>query len=150
MSGPANTRFAIAVHLLTLLANSGNEPVGSDVAAASIGANPVHVRRVVAYLRRADLVTSKAGVGGGIQLAYEPADITLTEVWDAVEGDEPVVAVHQGANPKCEVGRGITRTLEGLSARATDAVRAELADVTIADVLAETLATPRVRRTASR
>ena len=85
MSGPANTRFAIAVHLLTLLANSGDEPVGSDVAAASIGANPVHVRRVVAYLRRADLVTSKAGVGGGIQLAYEPADISLTEVWDAVD-----------------------------------------------------------------
>ena len=53
MSRPANTQFAVAVHVLTMLAGLPRELQTSEVMAASVGSNPVHIRRVLARLRKA-------------------------------------------------------------------------------------------------
>lgn len=134
MSGPANTRFSVAVHVLTLLADRPGRAVGSDLAASSVGSNPVHIRRVMANLRRAGIVTSRAGAGGGWALHRPPTEITMADVWDAVHGDEPVMSLHPEPNPACRVGEQIGAALDDLSARATVAVRSTLAETTLAQV----------------
>src|SRR5438045_2364405 len=90
--------------MLTLLGGSPDDVLSSEVLAGSAGSNPVHVRRVLAHLRGAGLVSSRPGVHGGGRRAGDPSRITLADVWRAVRGEDPILGLH-GANPACTVGR---------------------------------------------
>jgi Rrf2 family protein len=136
---PTNTQFAVAVHVLTLLAGQPGEVLSAERLAGSVGANPVHVRRVLGSLRRAGLVTSQPGARGGWQLD-EPAEVaTLADVWRAVQGDDPLLGLH-GAAPECAVGQRIQRALSDVDRRAARAVEEELARTTIEEVARDTRA----------
>jgi Rrf2 family protein len=137
MTRPANTQFAVAVHVLTMLAGLPRELQTSEVMAASVGSNPVHIRRVLGRLREAGFVTSRPGRRGGWQLLRTPEETTLADVWRVINGDDPVLGVHE-ATPECDVSRRIHSNLEDIDRRALAAVEAELAATTLADLAAET------------
>jgi Rrf2 family protein len=136
MAGPTNTQLALGAHLLTLLAGSPGQILSAETMSESTRANPVHSRRVLGQLRRAGLVASRPGPRGGWQLTGDPAGITLADVWDAVHGDAPVLGLH-GADPDCPVGREIQSSLVALDRQVAAAVRAELAQHTIAQLVAQ-------------
>jgi Rrf2 family protein len=138
VSGPTNTQFAVAVHLLTLLASLPDVVQSSEEMAGSVGANPVHVRRVLGRLRTSGLVASRPGVHGGWRLVRDPDEVTLGEVWRVLQGDEPLLAIHDGANPECPVGREIQGTLTEIARRAAAAVEGELEQTTVGDALRAT------------
>lgn len=133
---PASTRFPVAVHALCLLALHHPEPVTSDAMAASMNTHPVVARRVCGLLRRAALVDSTVGVGGGWTLRRDARDIDLATVATAVGRDSPPAVSGRGPNPACTVGRGITRALAVVLADAEAAREAQLRTVSVADVLA--------------
>ncbi|WP_172384122.1 Rrf2 family transcriptional regulator [Streptomyces sp. MNP-20] len=140
----ANSRMTVATHALTWMAlvcpKRPDGIVTSDEIAASVNTNPVVIRRTLGGLRDAGLVVSQRGQGAGWRLAREPGAITLRDVYLAVEPD-PLLALHASApNRKCPVGRGIPPVLRGAYDRAEEAMKAELAEVTVADVLKETVA----------
>lgn len=137
MARPTSTHVAVAVHVLTYLAGTESEAraVSSDELALSANVNPVHVRRVLGPLRKAGLVSSRSGAHGGWALARPAEEITVAEVWELVRGDEPVLGLH-GPNPACPVGRSVQESLVELDARARQAVVAELAHVTVAQLAA--------------
>lgn len=137
MPHPANTQFAVAVHALTLLAYEPEGPQSSEQMAASIGANPVHVRRVLGRLRAVGLVDSRPGPHGGWSLRRNPATIQLGEIWRTVSGGGHILGLH-AANPDCPVGREVQATLRSIDRHATDALAAELDRTTVADVIAAT------------
>lgn len=138
MAGPTNTQFAVAVHVLTLLAGSSSE-LASGVLAGSAGANPAHVRRVLGQLRRAGVVASRPGACGGWRLVQDAGTVTLGDVWRVVRGEDPLVGIH-GAAPGCPVGQRIDRALRDVERRAAVAVERELARTTLEDLAAETRA----------
>ncbi|CAA9534022.1 MAG: hypothetical protein AVDCRST_MAG30-4042 [uncultured Solirubrobacteraceae bacterium] len=139
MARPTNTQFAVAVHVMTLLAGTPDEVLSSELLAGSANANPVHVRRVLGALRRAELVRSRPGVHGGWQLERAAGTVTLAEVWRAVQGDDPLLGLH-GAAPECSVGQRIQRALGDVDRRAARAVEDELARTTIGDLADDTRA----------
>lgn len=130
-----NTQFAVAVHLLTLLASEPEHPRSSDEMAVSVRANPVYVRRVLGQLRTQGIVESRPGPHGGWQLRRNPTEVRLGEVWRSVNHDEHVLAIH-GPNPDCPVGCRMTNALTDLDRRAAAALNAELDRTTIADLAA--------------
>jgi len=138
----ANSRLTIAVHALAWLAlaqRRGYPQLTSDQVAASVNTNPVILRRSLGDLRRAGLVTVRAGAGAGWSLARAPADITLLQVYEAVE-QEPLFALHRTEpNLECPVGHGIRPSLEHVYRGIEHALRAELARTSVADVLRQTL-----------
>lgn len=134
MSGSANTQFAVAAHVLTMLAGLPRELQTSEAMAASVGSNPVHIRRILARLREAGLVASRPGPHGGWQLLVAPEETTLADVWRVINGDHPVLGVHE-ADPNCEVGQQIQAKLESVDRRALAAVEAELDSTTIASLV---------------
>lgn len=140
MSNP-NTQFAVAVHSLTLIAALPEELLTSATIAASTGSNPVHVRRVLGQLRETGLVASRPGPRGGWRLLRPAEQISLGEIWEATNGSEPILGLHQ-ANPDCEQGRQIQLRLEHLDRLALAAVVSELETRTLADLAAGTLSTP--------
>jgi Rrf2 family protein len=138
MSGPTNTQFAIAVHVLTMLAGLPRGLQTSETMAASAGANPVHIRRVLGRLREAGFVASRPGPHGGWQLLRTPEATTLGDVWRVMNRDAPILGVHE-ADPSCDVGQRIQADLEGIDRRALAAVEAELERTTLADLAAPAL-----------
>ncbi|MEI5100162.1 Rrf2 family transcriptional regulator [Streptomyces sp. PmtG] len=139
----ANSRMTVATHALTWMAlvcpKRPDGIVTSDQIADSVHTNPVVIRRTLGSLRDAGLVVSQRGQGAGWRLAREPEAITLRDVYLAVEPD-PLLALHPSTpNQKCPVGRGIPPVLRGAYDRAEEAMKAELAGVTVADVLKETV-----------
>jgi Rrf2 family protein len=129
-----NTQFAVGVHMLTLLADRGPELLSSADMAASADANAVYVRRVLGRLREAGIVSSRPGVGGGWGLVRDPADVTLGDVWRAIQADDRLLGLHQ-VNPRCEVGQAIQRHLAAIDRRASAAVQSELDRITVAEML---------------
>jgi Rrf2 family protein len=140
-----SSRFAFAVHVLALLSLQEGVPLSSEMIAGSVNTNPALIRRLLTMLAEAGLTTSQLGAGGGALLARAPHDITLLEIYHAVE-DAQVLAMHrEEPNPACMVGRNIQVVLRGIIDEAQQAMEASLAGRTLADATAEVIKTERLR-----
>lgn len=102
-----NTRFATAIHIMTLLAKSPQEWLTSEWMAGSINVNAVIVRKELSVLREAGLIASRQGKEGGSQLAKNADQITISEIYRAVKNTEVLGKKNQNPNPACSVGKEI-------------------------------------------
>lgn len=134
-----NSRFAVSVHILTVLASRTGQLLTSEAIAEQVNTNPAVVRRLVGVLQKAGLVGSKLGPGGGLNLAREAAGISLNCVYAAVKEDGTNLLVPEKvvSSPSCDFARDIMGSLEGTCQKAEQALLAELRQTTIADVLAQ-------------
>lgn len=132
-----NCRFAVAVHVASVLALHPEQPSTSDWIASSVNTNPVVIRRILSALAKAGLVQSIRGSAGGSLLARDPAAITLLDIARAVEEEEEPALHHQPPNPACPVGRNIQPVLVAVLTRAEAAREAVLAGTTLSEVLGQ-------------
>ena len=130
-----NSRFAVAVHILTLLEKSGGKPVTSERMAGSINTHASLVRRMLGTLAASGLTTSQMGAGGGALLARAASTITLGDVYRAVQAGELFRLPGEQPNPMCPVGRNIQAALSIHFSNGERALEQELSRSTIADVL---------------
>ncbi|TYP71245.1 Rrf2 family transcriptional regulator [Paenibacillus methanolicus] len=132
-----NSRFAVAVHILTLLEYASDQRMSSEMIAGSVNTNPVVIRRIIGQLNRAGLIATSPGVAGA-SLTRNASAITLLDVYAAVqqENRDDLFAIHDNPNPACQVGRNIQGALERSFKEAQTAMEQELARTTIADLSA--------------
>ncbi len=109
-----NTRFATAIHIMTLLAKSPQDWLSSDFIAGSINVNPVIVRKEMGVLREAGLIESRKGKEGGCRLSKNSDLIRISEIYAAIKNSEILGKKNQNPNPKCNVGKDINQNLESL------------------------------------
>ena len=102
-----NTRFATALHIMTILGSKPAEWHTSDWLAASINVNPVVVRKEISILRESGLVESKKGKEGGCRLGKKLDEIYISDIYLAVKNSEVLGKKNQHPNPQCEVGKTI-------------------------------------------
>ncbi len=131
----ANSQFSMAVHVLTMLACSGEEKIKSDYVAGSVNTNPVVIRRLLGQLNQANLVISQTGATGGTRLARYPEEITLAEIYKAVSCGE-VFALHaKSPNQDCPIGKNIEAVLCNLQKEMDKSVDQTLSRYTLASVI---------------
>ena len=131
----ANSQFAIAVHILTVLAKAGEKNnVKSDYIAASVNTNPVVIRRLLGDLSQAHLVISQTGANGGTRLAKCPNLINLADVHKAISCGK-TFALHRQTNDNCPIGKNIQCVLEKLQMEINDVVEAKLAQFSLQSFL---------------
>ena len=130
------SRFAIGVHILSLLGTDPNGGNTSEWMAGSIGVNAVVVRNVTGMLRRAGIVRTQQGVAG-TQLAKPLSEITLFAVYQAVDAvaEGELFAVHANPNPQCPVGANIQTALQNVFEDAQRAMEMRLASVTMEQIV---------------
>ncbi|GAA4607806.1 Rrf2 family transcriptional regulator [Actinoplanes octamycinicus] len=130
--------MTIAAHALAwleLARRRGKPWLTSDEVAASVNTNPVILRRSLGDLRKAGLVKARRGAGAGFALARPAEEITMFDVWAAVDR-EPLLALHHSEpNRECPVGRGIQPVLTDVYDDASEAFGAALRRRTIAGML---------------
>ncbi|HMJ08931.1 MAG TPA: Rrf2 family transcriptional regulator [Pyrinomonadaceae bacterium] len=131
----ANSQFSVAVHVLTMLANSRDGYVKSDYLAGSVNTNPVVVRRLLGQLSHGNLVVSHTGASGGTRLSRCPEDINLAEVYNSVSCGEVFALPSKSPNQDCPVGKNIEAVLCRLQKEIDRTVGEKLSQFTLADVM---------------
>lgn len=127
-------KTAVAVHILTCLMKfRGEYKMTSEFLAGSTGVNAVIIRQLLGRLKSAKLVTVSAGIGGA-ELARPPSDISLWDVFEAVEDREELFALHRNPNPLCPVGRVISARLESAFTRVRAAFSGEMKSIHLSDI----------------
>lgn len=131
----SSSRFIVAIHALSVLAsNAGRGPVCSSIIACSVHTNPVVIRRLMSELERAALVKSTAGRTGGFELSKPAGDITLADVYEAVE-DDTVFRSHKiGADSECPIAKQLMSILSTPLRSAEKALMDSLGLTTLQDV----------------
>jgi len=143
-----SSRFAVAVHILSLMAWSEDEPLKSEQVAQSVNTNPVVIRRMLCELAQDKLVVSQTGSTGGSRLARKPEQITLLDVYRAVECPRVFSLHRQHPSRRCPVGVSIGAVLKEVRGEIDSAVEQVLATITIRDVVGRLK--PCVSRSASK
>jgi Rrf2 family protein len=133
-----SSRFVIGIHVLAILARAqGRTPVCSSFIAQSVNTNPVVIRRLMASMEQHALVKSLAGRKGGFVLARHPKDITLQEIFRALEGSELFRMHGREPSKDCPVGACIARVVSKPLKLAEQAMNSALARTTLSDVVAD-------------
>jgi Rrf2 family protein len=131
----SNSQFAVAVHILAMLAGNSDENVKSECIAGSVNTNAVVIRRLLCDLQHAKLVVSQKGATGGTKLAKKAGEISLDEVYAAVSPGEVFSLHRQKPNQGCPVGKNIESVLCHLQKDIDGVIEAKLAAFTLADVI---------------
>src|SRR5271168_2183937 len=139
-----STRFAVGVHLLTALAANPGKVLRSEDMADSANTNPVVVRRLFSLMTGAGLIRARLGPGGGFELARAASDITLRDVFTALESRDLFTEHRSPPSASCPVGAHILPVLREATAPAVEALQEELSRATIADLAGAVL--PRSRQ----
>ena len=132
-----SSRFTIAVHTIILIETMKNEmKVTSDLIASSVNVNPVVIRRILQQLKKAGIIQVKRG-SGGADLARDPEDITLLDVYNAVESIEEgqLFHFHENPNELCPVGRNIHRIMDARLQEIQKAMEDKMRMMTIKEIM---------------
>lgn len=129
-----NSRVAVAIHILALIASKPHDDLPSDYIASSVNTNPVVIRRILGMLRKAGLIRTSVGKAGAA-LTRPPSMISLLDVYRAVEPTSELFAVHENPNPHCPVGKKINAVLDEAFHGAQTALERKLAVQNMQDVM---------------
>lgn len=143
----ANSKFAVATHILTALAYLASNPdphhcsgradglISSDTIALSVNTNPVVVRRLLSQLSKAGIVDSHLGKQGGVRLARLASEISLLDIYNAL-GEGPLFTHNPNTpNPNCPVSLKIKTIIQPVFDTLTDAVQRRLAGISLQHIL---------------
>ena len=133
----ANTQFSIAVHLMLALGYGGGQQATSGELASSINTSPSFVRRILAKLSKAHLVSTTTGKSGSCLLAKRAEDISLLEIYKAVDAPQTFVIHDYPVQNSCRVSCNIEAVMQKVLTKAQKSFEGSLGKTTLAEVIAD-------------
>lgn len=128
------SEFTIAVHALVFL-NHKATVYSSEGLANNVCTDAARIRKVMAKLKKADLVKTKEGVDGGYMFHRDSKDVNLAMIADALQ--TPFVTVSwKSGNPhlSCLISSGMAGVMDELYGDLDQCCRERLSHITIADL----------------
>lgn len=125
--------FVVAVHAAVFLYHNDAEKSSQEIA-RNVCTNPARVRKIMAKLEKAGIVTARSGNGGGYALATG-GGTTLREILRAV-GDRAVSAWWRSGSldMDCQIASGMAAVLDGVRDELETACEAELETITLREM----------------
>ena len=130
-----DTKFSAALHILIYISET-DKVVYSELLAQSVNTNSSHIRKIIALLKKGELIDSQQGKTG-ITLTKETKDITLAEIYQIIYPDKYLVNIHEGANKECPVGLNIENLLQPVFNEAQEAFYKILESKTLEKLIKE-------------
>lgn len=132
-----DTKFSVAVHVLILISESPN-PLNSDQMAGSVGTNASYIRKILALLKKGEIVDGHRGISG-YSLTVAPEQLTLLQIYQVVmeKSNIHLLDIHQNPSDQCIVGRHIRPALTETFTDIEDAFARSLAGKTLADCIVD-------------
>lgn len=129
-----STRLSDAVHLLVFIHFYDGQNITSKAIAESIKTNPSYVRQLMAALKSAGILLSTRGIARP-SLSRVPEQISLYDIYQAVEGSKPLLHLDTHTNPECGVGVNIQLALQDYYDEIQEEINAKLKDITLRMVI---------------
>lgn len=129
-----STRLSDAMHILVMIDLYGDDRLSSEKIAKSVVMNPSSVRQFMCALRKAGIVESVKGHPMA-SLARPASEITMLDVYRAVEGDKPLLHLDTNTNQACGVGVNIPLVLQDYYRKVQDAAEEAMSGITLQDVV---------------
>lgn len=129
-----STKVSVSIHILCMIALNPDCPITSDRMAGSIQTNPALVRRLMSQLKKANLIKTQTKLGA-TGLAKPSSDISLREVFRAVEPEQRLFDIHTGTNMKCPVGANIGKVLTQIYDQVQTNFEDQLGNIFLSDIL---------------
>lgn len=139
-----SSKFVVALHILTGLAGKREyfcegTVTSSKMLAGSVNTNPVVIRRMLSMLNNAGLIISKPGPTGGAMLSKNSDEITLDQVYRAVNENDKLFHTHYNSpSNDCPIGANIQATLKNVLSKAEKLVEDYFATITLREVMDDT------------
>lgn len=129
-----STKLSDSVHIMALIVLNQDLDLSSTAIATSVKTNPAFVRQIMMKLKKAGLMSS---VTGHVKPALtRPAEqITLLDIYKAVEGDKPLLHLDTHTNPDCGVGTNIQLALQDYYYEIQQAAEKKMSEISLQDIL---------------
>lgn len=126
-----DNRLSRMLHVLVHMAQREG-PVTSEEMARMLNTNPVVVRRTMAGLRESGFVQAERGHGGGWRLARGLGDITLLDVYRAID-EPPLFSLRIAEDtPGCLVEQAVNAALDSELSTARERLLRRFGEITLA------------------
>ncbi len=76
----------IALHSMVIIARNDSKQVNVNYISEKTGSSKYHVAKILQKLVKDGFLGSHRGPAGGFYLTHEPAEISLLEIYEAIEG----------------------------------------------------------------
>ncbi len=129
-----STKVSDAVHILSFIHLNPKGDLSSAAIAKSICTNPSYVRMLMAALKRGGILAGTRGAAAP-RLTRAPEEVSLLEVYRAMEGEKPLLHLDTHTNPDCGVGVNIQLALKEHYDSIQRATEQKMSEISLADVL---------------
>ncbi|GAA5129104.1 Rrf2 family transcriptional regulator [Luteolibacter yonseiensis] len=133
----ANNQFSIAVHLMAGLGFCTATDRTSAQLAASVNTSPSFIRRTLAKLSKAGLIETSKGKNGFCRLGKKPSEISLLDIYLAVEAPKAFSIHHYEETKPCQVSCNIKSVLEDALNKTQKGMEDSLAKISLCDLLSD-------------
>lgn len=130
-----STKLSDAVHIMALIAINPDSDLSSSAIAASVKTNPAFVRQIMMKLKKAGLMSSVTGHAKPA-LSRPAEQITLLDIYKAVEGEKPLLHLDTHTNPDCGVGINIQLALQDYYQEVQSAAENRMKEINLQDIIA--------------
>ena len=126
-----NSEFSVAVHSLVFLNHRGTT-LSSEELAKNVCTNPARIRKIMAKLKKAELVATKEGIDGGYHFIRDPSTVTLREVSEALEMRFVSATWQSGdTDMKCLIASGMAAIMDDIYGQLDQLCQVHLDSITI-------------------
>lgn len=127
--------FMIAIHALAYL-QLHERQVSSEELAQNMCVNPARVRKVMAALNKAKIVSTRKGIDGGYRFLLSDEEISLARIYDALSIHMFAASWRSGdKNMDCMISSGMSELMDGVYDELEENCRSYLALITLHDVV---------------
>ncbi len=130
-------KFSVSVHIMTRLAYHKAGLMTSEELAGGIRTNSTVIRRLLARLSEAGLVQSFKGKTGGVKLARNPKEISLKDIYQAVNEKPLIAAPLKAPNKNCVVSSSMKKMMCDVVQGMEEKSLSYLSEISLADMLAK-------------
>ena len=128
------TKLSDALHILAFLSMGVGQRITSAKIAESVKTNPAYIRQLMAKLKSAGMITSSQGQANA-ELTRRPDEITVLDVYRAIEGNKPLLHWDIDTNPECGVGIYVQLSIADFYQEIQKAAEQKMQTITLQDII---------------
>ena len=122
------------IHTLAFVCLGEKEHLTSARIAESVKTNPAYIRQLMAALKNAGLISNTQGQANAC--LTKPADqITMLDIYRAVEGEKPLLHLDIDTNPECGVGINVQLAIGDFYKEIQETAEQKMREITLQDVI---------------